>query len=155
MKYLPTFTSGFGVATAVALAAACADEPTAAREDPAAQLRSIASAAERRAVGAGVADATRRILPSLASLERFTNEADLGAQLEAIATALDRDDAAALERSVQRAERMLAKLASKDGGAGASELDAIRIMVADAKSLLSGTDLSTGDEATIQTGGKP
>jgi hypothetical protein len=134
----------------------CADEPTKALPDAAAPIHIGASAAERNAVGAGLSDASERVLPSLLSLERLVNEAELGAQLDAIAAALERDDARALERGVVRAERALERLTARDdAGAGASELEAIRIAVAEARRLLSGANASTEDETTTPNRSRP
>jgi hypothetical protein len=155
MRQLPTRASALSVVAAVGLAAGCTDEPTRPPDAAAAAPGIPVSAADRSAVGSAVADATRRVLPSLLSAERLVTEAELGDRLEAIAAALERNDARALEHNVQRAERALARLAVKDAGAGASELDAIRMAIAEAKRLLSASENSAGDEIRTPARSEP
>lgn len=153
MKRLPVSTLALCAAVGATLCA-CADEPTTAPDPVTAAAHILASATERSAVGAGLADVTARVLPSL-SLEQLASETELRTQLEAIAAALERDDARALERGLLRAERMLARLDAKDGGAVASELDAIRIAVAEARRLVSATEMSAHDETTTSGRSEP
>jgi hypothetical protein len=155
MRHLPTRASALSVVAAVGLAAGCADEPTSPPEPAAARPGIPASVADRSAVGSAVADATRRVLPSLVSLERLTNKAELGDQLEAIAASLQRNDARALERDILRAERALARVAAKEVGADASELDAIRIAIAEVKRLVAQGETSVGDATTTPARSKP
>ena len=133
MKSMPRHAASLLAPLALA-AGACRDQTADSPTGPPPAIR--ASAEELSAARIGVADATSRVLPSLLSLERLANEAELGAQLDAIADALERSDAAALARGVTRAERVLARLESKDDGRGASDIDAIRIALAEARRLM-------------------
>ncbi len=122
---------GAAVPLVLATGLAGCDSPTRPAEPASAPM--VVAPALSAALSATVADARERIVPGL--VQEATPDA-LGAALADVANALSAGDAGALRGALGRADAALAAINPDEAAASAADLDAVRLVIAQARTTL-------------------
>lgn len=125
----------------IGLAGCQSDAPSAPSAVAQPTTKMTASAAQLDLARMGISDASTRLAPAIAQI---VANAALNDALATISDAVDRRDAAALQRGLDSAHRAMEKIQAADGGSATlADLNALSLSLADVARLLAPADTTS------------